>query len=188
MNILDFVYYDDTSPSGLRWKECKYHKFSDVVGSIEYRKDGSVLTWRTRFIYKRYKVHRIIYELFHGKIDSGLVIDHVDGNPLNNTITNLREVTSKVNSRNMKMHSRNKTGKTGVCRVRGKTSDYYRATILCDLTGKLISKNFNITRLGNEEAFRLACECRDKMEESSVDYSSRHGSALSLDQILSVTS
>ena len=47
-----------------------------------------------------YAVHRIIWTLHNGDFDSGLVVDHIDGNKHNNSISNLRIVTHKENARN----------------------------------------------------------------------------------------
>lgn len=43
---------------------------------------------------------RAVYSAFHGSIPKGLEIDHIDGNPLNNNLTNLRVVTHKENMNN----------------------------------------------------------------------------------------
>lgn len=37
-----------------------------------------------------YFVHRLVYETFVGEIPEGMTIDHIDGNKLNNHITNLQ--------------------------------------------------------------------------------------------------
>ena len=49
---------------------------------------------------KIYLLHRIIYQAHFGKIPENLVIDHIDRNPLNNDITNLRLVTQYINNMN----------------------------------------------------------------------------------------
>lgn len=54
-----------------------------------------------RFSYcgKWYSVHRVVYELFIGKIPQGLVIDHKDENKTNNAVTNLQVLTVGDNIR-----------------------------------------------------------------------------------------
>lgn len=47
-------------------------------------------------------VHRIIYLAKYGMIPEGYVIDHIDGNPSNNRIRNLRAVTQRENMKNVK--------------------------------------------------------------------------------------
>jgi hypothetical protein len=49
---------------------------------------------------KNYKEHRLIFLYHHGFMPKQ--IDHIDGNPANNKIENLREATSKQNSHNRK--------------------------------------------------------------------------------------
>ena len=58
-------------------------------------------------------------------------IDHIDGNPLNNRIVNLRDVTQSVNMQNLRRaQSRNKSGVLGVSLDRGR----FRASI--DIDGR----------------------------------------------------
>lgn len=64
---------------------------------------------------KSYRVfaHRLAWFIVHGILpDCGL--DHIDGNPLNNAISNLRDVTASVNMRNVPRYSRNTSGYCGV--------------------------------------------------------------------------
>ena len=49
---------------------------------------------------KMYLLHRIIYEAHFGKIPDNLVIDHIDRNPENNDISNLRLVPRSINNMN----------------------------------------------------------------------------------------
>lgn len=46
------------------------------------------------------RVHRLVWETFKGEIPEGMQIDHIDGNPENNRLDNLRCVTPKENSNN----------------------------------------------------------------------------------------
>jgi len=51
---------------------------------------------------KKQYIHRIIWAMFNGTCEKTLSIDHIDGNPLNNNIDNLREVTHQENMWNRK--------------------------------------------------------------------------------------
>lgn len=56
---------------------------------------------------------RVVWAWHHGSWPSGIV-DHEDGDTLNDRIGNLRDVTSSQNSQNMRMHPDNTSGVTGV--------------------------------------------------------------------------
>lgn len=58
---------------------------------------------------KRIQMHRDIM-----KCESNLEIDHINGNKLDNQKKNLRSVAHKINQRNRKIPSNNKTGYMGV--------------------------------------------------------------------------
>ena len=61
---------------------------------------------------KKYKNHRIIFLMFKGFLPA--VIDHIDGNPLNNNINNLRPATTSQNLQNAKLSKANTSGIKGV--------------------------------------------------------------------------
>ena len=50
-------------------------------------------------------IHEIVFYLHYQRLTTGGQIYHVDGNPLNNRISNLREVSSLENSKNAKRHN-----------------------------------------------------------------------------------
>jgi hypothetical protein len=56
--------------------------------------------------------HRIIFMMFHGHIPK--VVDHIDGNPSNNRIENLREATYAQNMMNSKLPKNNTSGFKGI--------------------------------------------------------------------------
>jgi len=61
-----------------------------------------------------YRVHRIIWYM-HTEVDPvNLIIDHIDGNPLNNRIQNLRICEQKDNCKNSVKSARNTSGYKGV--------------------------------------------------------------------------
>lgn len=57
--------------------------------------------------------HRIIYAIVHGEIPEG-DIDHIDQNPMNNRIENLRDISKSENMHNSKKRKDNSSGFTGV--------------------------------------------------------------------------
>ena len=62
--------------------------------------------------YKIYLLHRIIFAMHHGFMPK--FIDHIDGNPKNNKIENLREATFNQNVQNSKLKINNKSGIKGI--------------------------------------------------------------------------
>lgn len=67
----------------------------------------------TRIKTKIYGIHRIIYAMHNGYMP--FIVDHVDKNPLNNCIENLRPATKSQNAMNSKIQKNNKSGVKGVC-------------------------------------------------------------------------
>jgi hypothetical protein len=72
-------------------------------------KDGYLITTVQR---KAYRVHRIIFFMHHGYVPE--MLDHIDNNPLNNRIENLRPATYSQNNLNRGKTKINKTGYKGV--------------------------------------------------------------------------
>jgi hypothetical protein len=177
--------YDENSPSGLKWKENsgwtgKYFKrFQGTYAGSKCKNQKRVFTaWVMRVNSKNYLAHRIIWCLFNGNIDESLNIDHIDGNPLNNKIDNLRLITQTINNRNHAKQVNNKTGKTGVSRLTTRGVEYYSATWSEPLKGAR-SKRFSIKKYGEAKAFELASEYRDmkmaEFDQLGLTYSDRHG-------------
>ena len=110
------------------------------------------------------------------------VIDHLNGDSLDNTITNLRAVDQCVNRRNTRSYTSNTSGVTGVsARVNqtGKGENCYFMATWWDLSGKQKVKYFSIAKLGIMVAFRDAVIHRQKMIEElnaqGAGYTERHG-------------
>ena len=95
------------SPEGkLYWLKTRGRKFKalDEAGSIDER--GYV---RVGISGETYAVHRIIFAMRHGiELSPDIEIDHIDKNPSNNRIDNLRLATTSQNMHN-RAKSRNST-------------------------------------------------------------------------------
>ena len=65
-------------------------------------------------IFKRsYGKHRLVFAFHHGRWPAG-DIDHINGNPSDNRIENLRDVSQSENHKNRAVQRNNKSGCTGV--------------------------------------------------------------------------
>lgn len=63
--------------------------------------------------YPQIGAHRLAWIYVHGAIPDGMEIDHIDGNPSNNAIRNLRLATSSQQKRNKRVQSNNRSGLKG---------------------------------------------------------------------------
>ena len=81
---------------------------------------------------KKYLYHRVKFYLLHGYLPH--VIDHIDGDRLNNHSTNLREATYALNNHNTH-HRKNTTGVKGVYLKFRYGKHRYRAKIVVDGKG-----------------------------------------------------
>lgn len=64
--------------------------------------------------YKKVLAHRVIWKMVHGVDPSG-EIDHINGCPWDNRLSNLRDVAHVENGRNMRRRKNNTSGHNGVC-------------------------------------------------------------------------
>ena len=83
----------------LCWKNTNY-----PAGSK--RKDGYICNVKIQG--KNYLAHRLIFLLHYGYLPN--VVDHIDGNPSNNRIENLRESSMQTNQYNRKINKNNTSG------------------------------------------------------------------------------
>lgn len=188
--------YSEESPSGLIWKNDVFcgefynvltaRKNTQAGNRMNNKTTGKAMAWQVCLNYKTFLVHRIIYTIMVGEIKQGFVINHIDNNPHNNKLSNLEMCSITENNRRTfqqaqgKVRSDNKTGVVGIV----KTSSLNNRKPLYvagykGLDGKLYRKHFSIIKLGEAEAFRLACEWRKEqirlLNEQGAGYTERHG-------------
>jgi hypothetical protein len=84
-------------------------KAGDTAG---YRKSTGY--WIVKYKQAKLHLHRIVWEMHKGTIPKGMVVDHIDRNPSNNLIDNLRLATITENNWNSGMHKDNRTQLKGV--------------------------------------------------------------------------
>ena len=154
----------------------------DLKASLSYDPRTGVITWlaRTKFqgqeaghstkrghrtINRKgigYQTHRIAWLLYYGSWPSA-GIDHIDGDPSNNRITNLREAGQEINNKNRKLNQNSSTGIAGVSWC--KSANKWRA---------YINVNKRHLRIGHFESFNDAVAAR-KNAESQYGYHPNHG-------------
>lgn len=179
----DVFYYDETSPSCLRWKEDRWtgRTYSTKAASKDSPAGGLVSGgyWAIFLNGKLETAHRLIYEHFNGEIPDGMNIDHINGNRKDNRIENLRLADYKTNARNRKKRFDSQTGVTGVYLHKGSYQEYRYVAASCCEDGKVKVKLFSIKKLGFEEAFQQACAYRKEMIErlnlKGFGYTDDHG-------------
>lgn len=105
-------------------------KENDLAGNLNAR--GYVLVKMNRI---SYRAHRLLYQMYKGIeiLDSGIYIDHIDGDTTNNSPDNLRLCNSRENQFNSKKSRNNKSGHKNILKVnwisKGKTYCYWRIDI-----------------------------------------------------------
>lgn len=152
-DFIDYFAISSESPSGLIWISDYFANsgaqfgFKGKTAGRQYDKGY----WRIGFKGRRYEIHRIVYLLANGSIDDSLEIDHIDHNPANNLLENLRLV-SKIDNLSNRL-SKASTGVTGVYmnKRRNSVCSHWQVNGLTKF-----SKTYRIDEYGFEEAVRLA--------------------------------
>ena len=104
---------------------------------------------------------RVIYKLMTGTEPE--MIDHIDGNKLNDSWVNLRNVSAAENSKNKKKYTTNKSGVTGVCWDSG--NNKWQASI---------KHNYKTIILGRFDCINDAINAR-KLADTEYGYHPNHG-------------
>lgn len=165
--IKEHLYYDETSPSGIRWlkKSSIFSniKVSGIAGSIN-KISGY---FEVKICNLRLPAHRVVL-ILHGYDVNSKIVDHIDGNPSNNSVDNLRLVCPADNQRNRKPCYNNSSGVTGVVFtsiINGSKNkiNYYWEAVVFDEDGNKIRKKFSVNKYGYDLAKKMAIEHRDTL-------------------------
>lgn len=106
--ILEYVEYEPTSPSSIVWKNNRAGMRNEHAGSLVPNKKGP--RFRVCIEGNHYQVSRVVYFMHNIDMDQNKEVDHIDRNPLNNNIENLRLVSRSENSCNRGISKNNTTG------------------------------------------------------------------------------
>jgi hypothetical protein len=98
-----------------------------MAGSV--RPDGYVAVG---YRAKVFRMHRVLFLHYHGYLPEE--VDHIDGNPTNNCVANLRAATHAQNTRNAKIR---KNSTSGVKNVRRRGGDRWEVRLRVD--GRCVS-------------------------------------------------
>jgi hypothetical protein len=120
----------------MNWKEIFKYNSNGSLTRIYSNNQHSKVGWINSSGYhqvevfgKNFMLHRIIYEIHNETIPLGMQIDHIDGNPLNNKIENLRLCNQVQNRQNSKLSKNNTTGYRGIIKT---PSGKYQARLTID--------------------------------------------------------
>jgi hypothetical protein len=164
-------YFDIEVLSAYGWKQRRIRRMNSTIAGQEagheFETTCGSRSRQLRLDYKSYYVHRIIWKLVYGTEPD--LIDHIDGNPLNNALNNFRSVTNMENCRNAKIFSTNTSGCTGVSFNKG--NGEYEAYIW---------DNYKKINLGHFSDKDLAIAAR-KEAELTYNYHENHGRACTID-------
>jgi hypothetical protein len=164
LNYLNTCFEVDFEEGTLVWKARPLEHFSSVRGwktwnSKYAHKDAGHIFRDYKVVkldYSRYHIHRVLWKFYTGK-DTSLLIDHINGDTLDNRRINLREATASQNSCNSKRPKNNTSGFKGVsfAEDRGK----YRAQI------SLHRKTYMLGGFDTpEEAYAVYCAAASKIQ------------------------
>lgn len=170
--LIEIVKYDETSPTCLRFIKSSgpRAKVGNPAGTLTYDAIGRPRRATVQVMNTNTACSRIIWVLHNGNIPNGFIIDHVDGNPHNNKISNLRCISLKENALNRKQ----KIGK----QLPNGIYKRWNAIIAVGVNGNdKFTASFSIKLYGYAEALSLAKAWRlAKLKEFElIDlYSERH--------------
>lgn len=159
-----FVY--DPSTGSITWARNGYR---NVVRAGDSATIKSGPRFKVSIGYTQFMAHRVAWKLYYGT-EPPAVIDHVNGNPFDNRIDNLREATTLTNGRNRNREARSTTGVNGV--IACKQTGMFRAHIRLDGKLKCLGRYRTVEEAASA---RLSAEAIHFGEFASQNREAYHG-------------
>ena len=135
----DYLIYED----GRVWAKKTKGRKEGFKKSTPSRDGYHITSLTNQYGPKTFRIHRLIAIHYIPNPNNLSFVDHIDRNPLNNNISNLRWVTSSENNQNRGVSKNNKCGIKNICYNKSRNNWRYEKTI----RGKkfeFINKNKNI--------------------------------------------
>lgn len=161
-DIRDYLAVNDSGQ--LIWIKTTHPRITlgAIAGSIQKSTGYQNVKFRGR----NYRAHRVVFFLHHGWCPA--IIDHIDGDRLNNQISNLRPALHKENIRNSKVYENNTSGVKG---VRATANGTFQASLMLD--GKTV---FSGTFPNKSEA--IAARRMAEIKYHGVEWTTAYQSSL----------
>lgn len=164
INVADYFDYDSKT-GHLTWKRRPLHWFRNshfcnawntknagkIAGTKCYRDSTIPMYWGLTIKRKHLSAHSIVWSLHNRDVPSGFEIDHVNGDPFDNRIENLRLATHAQNTQNRGPQRNNTSGLKGIWL--NKRNGKWAASI--NANGKKISLGHHPTK---EKAHSAYCQ------------------------------
>lgn len=167
--IEEYLEYSEDSASGLVWKKSPNSHKRKIAGTFTQG------YWKVKFNRRQYVSSHLVLMLFGQIVETGKVVDHLDGNTSNNKIGNLRIVDVVLNSRNKQIIKDGKVGVNLIEMLNGtktKTNSYWEVSWYED--NKLFRKKLNTTKFSVEDAVLLRDAKMKELNEKGYGYTDRH--------------
>lgn len=118
-------------------------------------------------VVKTFKVHRLVATHFIPNPENKPEIDHIDINPLNNRVENLRWVTHKENMNNPLSREKQSISMKGKPSLKGKENKQSKPIFQLDRYGELIKKWESVMDVERELGLKHQNICHNALDKSS---------------------